>query len=72
MEAKEIMIYCEEPFGCGWSGPPEKCKPSMSPYHDFQCPKCGTTALDTSELNAAWAKDGNRYGYGDRNFLIEK
>lgn len=32
-------------------------------YHDLACPKCGTTAVDTSELNS-----GN-YIYGDGNFL---
>src|SRR3989344_8034425 len=53
--------------GCGHEGPPEEFPPTMSPYHDFRCPKCGTTAINTSELNKEWAAQGKTYGYGDHN-----
>lgn len=54
---------------CEWEGPPEKCKASMNPYHDMYCPECGTSNLDTSELNAEWRLQGRKYGYGDGNVL---
>lgn len=62
----DCWILCK---GCGWKGSPDETEPSVSPYHDMSCPKCGTTNLDTSEINKAWAANGDRYGYGDRNSL---
>lgn len=59
-------IKCNQ---CKWVGPPQDALASMSAYHDMHCPECGTSDLDTSELNAEWAADGERYGYGDHNFL---
>jgi len=38
-------------------------------YSDLRCPKCGTTNVDTSRINAAWAARGEKYGYGDDNAL---
>lgn len=64
--ADEVTIRCRS---CPWAGPPSECPTVASPYHDVRCPKCGTTDLDTSELCAAWAKEGRRYGYGDDNSL---
>lgn len=32
--------------GCGFTASPEDFEPSMSPYHDLKCPKCGTTNID--------------------------
>lgn len=39
---------------------PSDFPPSMCVYHDFQCPECGTTAIDTSDMG----KD-NMYGDGN-------
>lgn len=55
---------------CPFQGEPQEFKPCFSPYHDFYCPECGTSDVDTKDINEAWAKDGNEYGYGDNNFLI--
>lgn len=48
--------------GCGFCGEPGDFDPCASAYHDFRCPKCGTTAIDTSDM-------GKDYGYGDNNVL---
>lgn len=44
----EVLSQGKEPLcnGCGFTAPPEKFEPSMSPYHDLKCPKCGTTNID--------------------------
>ena len=63
----EITVRCN---GCGWSGPPDDCPGTTSYHSDMRCPKCGTTNLDTSEINREWASRGERYGYGDDNFLV--
>lgn len=63
-----VTIRCKNEK-CAWTGPPQECPPSMGIYHDFTCPKCGTSALDTSELCADWASRGETYIYGDDNFL---
>jgi len=49
---------------CRFKGEPGDFEPSMSPYHDFKCPKCGTSSIDTTDCNS----DG-RYGYGNNNVL---
>jgi predicted Zn-ribbon and HTH transcriptional regulator len=54
---------------CGFYDDADKFEPTMSVYHDMRCPKCGTTAIDTSEINAAWKQKGDVYGYGDNNFM---
>lgn len=47
---------------CEFTGAASEFEPSLSPYHDLKCPKCGTTAVDTGDM-------GEEYGYGDSNFL---
>lgn len=54
---------------CGFSADVSKFKDVMSIYHDMGCPRCGTTNIDTSEINLAWKNEGREYGYGDDNFL---
>ena len=54
-------------FVCDFSGDPEKFDLSISIYHDFYCPECGTSNLDTSELNEEWKQRGEEYSYGDNN-----
>lgn len=63
------MIRCKR---CGWNGAPHDADVSHSPYHDMKCPVCGTTQIDTSEINKAWAAEGKIYGYGDNNVLQMK
>lgn len=63
-----VHVRCLD-AACGWYGPPEECLATMSVYSDLRCPKCGTTNLDTSEINRAWAAEGKCYGYGDNNSL---
>lgn len=55
--------------GCGFQAKPDEFDPCMSAYHDFKCPKCGTSNVDSSDINTAWREDGRDYGYGDDNFL---
>jgi len=55
---------------CQYEGEADTFGPSMSYHHDLTCPKCGTTNLDTSVLNADWKAKGEVYGYGDDNFII--
>jgi predicted RNA-binding Zn-ribbon protein involved in translation (DUF1610 family) len=57
--------------GCGFEGPPNKFKGCASYHHDLRCPQCGTTDIDTTAINRAWAERGERYGYGDDNFLLD-
>ena len=52
---------------CGWVGLAGICGISLSPYHDMTCARCGSTNLDTSEVNKEWAAKGRVYGFGDRN-----
>ncbi len=54
------MPKCEQ---CHFSGEPSEFEMCLSPYHDLRCPKCETTAVDTSDINS------DQYGYGDDNFL---
>lgn len=54
---------------CDFEGTPGEFPPAMSPYHDIRCPKCGTTAIDTTALSESWKEDGRKYGYGDGNVL---
>jgi len=55
---------------CGFTGPIGDFKRSMGVYKDIHCPKCGTSRVDTSDVNAAWAAEGKVYGYGDNNTLV--
>ena len=57
---------------CGFSGSMEKFSACLSPYHDCRCPECGTTAVDTSDINKEWAARGEEYGYGDNNCLMQQ
>ena len=51
---------------CGHEGPVIDFPPAMtSVYHDLRCPECGTTNLDTTDLD----KGIPDYCYGDNNFL---
>ena len=54
------LITCKE---CGFTGSPSEFPPCASVYHDFRCPHCGTTHIDTSALADA------EYGYGAHNTL---
>ena len=56
-------------YQCGFSGDVSKFNDVMSIYHDICCPRCGTTRIDTSEINLTLKKEGREYGYGDDNFL---
>lgn len=38
-------------------------------YHDLRCPKCYTTAVDSSDTFTEWASQGKVYGYGRNNTL---
>ena len=62
-----VQILCKN---CGKKFPPDEAKGCATPYHDMRCPECGTSNLDTSELNKDWANRGEKYGYGDDNCLI--
>lgn len=55
--------------GCGYKGDADTFKGGGSVYHDLYCPKCGTSNLDTSDINAQWKAEGKVYGYGDHNVL---
>lgn len=55
--------------GCDFVGSPDEFPAAFSAYHDFKCPQCGTTNVDTADINKAWAKKGVEYGYGDGNVL---
>ena len=57
---------------CGYFGDLEKFDLSLSIHHHFHCPECGTSDLDTSELNEEWKQRGEEYGYGDNNTLQGK
>ena len=57
---------------CGHVGLAETFPPSYSVYHDLLCPKCESSYVDTSELLKEWAERGDKYGYGDDNFLNMK
>lgn len=58
---KEIKkAKCNE---CGFEGTPEEFNASFSAYHDLKCSKCGTTNIDTTNV------DYEGYGYGDNNCL---
>lgn len=54
---------------CGFEGLVSMFPMAVSSYHDLCCPKCGSTNLDTSEINRDWAEHGQKYGFGDVNFL---
>lgn len=58
-----------DPERCTFEGTADEFKGSMGVYHDMRCPKCGTTHIDTSDVNAKWAAEGRDYGYGDNNVL---
>lgn len=36
---------------CGYEGPVENFLAALSIYHDLCCPKCGTTSIDTSDID---------------------
>ena len=55
--------------GCGFEGPVEEFPGCLTSYHDMCCPKCGTTRVDTSNINLDWKQRGMIYGYGDHNSL---
>ena len=57
---------------CKHVGEATTFKPAVSAYHDFYCPECGSSYIDTSELNKEWAEQGRHYGYGDDNVLTMK
>jgi len=65
------MPTCKDPT-CGFSGTEDQFEASMAVYSDFTCPKCGTTNVDTSDINAAWAELGKTYAYGNDNVLEPK
>jgi|TARA_Y100000310_G_C20698531_1_gene827497 hypothetical protein len=44
---------------------PYKFPPTISVYHDFRCPECGTTNIDTSDI---YEKEP-LYGYGEHNTI---
>lgn len=54
---------------CGYVGEADTFDGCATPYHDMRCPKCGTTDVDTSDINKEWAGRGEEYGYGDGNSL---
>jgi len=56
-------------LGCGHIDDVDNFVGSISVYSDMRCPKCGTTEVDTSEVNKEWAARGEKYGYGDDNSL---
>ena len=60
------MPKCER-ARCGFEGPVEDFKGSLDFYHDMQCPKCHTSAIDTTDVFDEWAKV---YGYGKNNTLV--
>jgi len=62
-------LYCMRKE-CNFEGPASMFEMAVNVHHDFCCPKCGTTNIDTSELNIAWEARGEAYGYGDRNTMI--
>ena len=62
-------VHCKS---CGWTGPADDCRAAMSAYHDLACPQCGSSNIDTSNLNKEWAERGEKYGFGDNNSLIMK
>lgn len=61
------MPKCEQ---CNFVGNPDEFECCFSAYHDFRCPKCGTTQINTEDINKEWAEKGKKYGCGDNNFLI--
>ena len=62
------MPKCNRP-DCGFEGQPSTFKGSPSLYHDFVCPKCGTTDIDTTDVYEAWLDWGKTYSYGKGNTL---
>lgn len=58
--------------GCTYKGDLKTFKPNGGVHHDLRCPECGTTAVDTSDVNAQWKAEGRVYGYGDNNTLSFK
>jgi len=55
--------------GCGFEDDVKKFDDCVSVYHDVRCPRCGTTAIDTSQVNAFYRAEGSAYGWGDGNML---
>jgi hypothetical protein len=55
--------------GCGFEDDVKKFDDCVSVYHDVRCPRCGTTAIDTSQVNAFYRAEGSAYGWGDDNML---
>lgn len=53
----------------GFEGDPYSFPATRTAYHDMRCPECGSTNIDTSDINQEWARQGRRYGYGDNNVL---
>lgn len=60
-----MTVKCEN---CHWEGDASECKDACTVYHDLRCPECGTTELDTSDVN----RKMEGYCYGDDNFLRMK
>jgi hypothetical protein len=63
-----MNVKCLRP-GCGFEGPVETFPGCPGVYADLCCPQCGTTRVDTSEINLDWKSRGMVYGYGDDNSL---
>ncbi len=55
------MPTCKQ---CHFAGEPSEFDAALTVYHDFQCPKCGTTAIDTKDVA------GQGYSYGEHNTFI--
>lgn len=55
--------------GCGFEAEVKDFNDCASVYHDVRCPECGTTAVDTSQVNAYYRAAGSTYGWGDENML---
>ncbi len=48
---------------CNFRAEPKDFKACLTAYHDLRCPQCGSTNIDTSELN----QQMENYGWGDNN-----
>lgn len=55
--------------GCGFEGDVKEFDDCASVYHDVRCPVCGTTAVNTSKVNAYHRAEGSSYAWGDDNML---
>jgi predicted Zn-ribbon and HTH transcriptional regulator len=53
---------------CGYYDDVDLFLPYLDVHHGIICPICGSTDVDTSEINAS----EEAYEYGDNNKLIKK